>query len=235
MARFVLVPGFWLGAWAWDSVAERLQAAGHQVQALTLPGLESAGVDRSSVRLDDHVEAVVDALEAHSDEPAILVGHSGAGVVIYAATDRQPGLVRRGVYVDAMPLPDGQAIGFPAPPEATEIPLPTWKELAELDVSIDGLSPAQLDEFRARAVPEPVGPTADPVRLVDPRRYQVPVTLISCEFPAEAIRRYTAEGAPYFAELPHLDVTIVDLPTGHYPMWSRTDDLVDELLALAVG
>ena len=45
----ILVPGFWLGAWAWDEVAEALRADGHDVTALTLPGLESADADRSSI------------------------------------------------------------------------------------------------------------------------------------------------------------------------------------------
>jgi hypothetical protein len=35
VARFVLVPGFWLGAWAWDEVAAALREAGHDVEALT--------------------------------------------------------------------------------------------------------------------------------------------------------------------------------------------------------
>jgi hypothetical protein len=37
-APIILVPGFWLGAWAWDEVASDLRAAGHDVTALTLPG-----------------------------------------------------------------------------------------------------------------------------------------------------------------------------------------------------
>ena len=41
-APIILVPGFWLGAWAWDEVADILRADGHEVTALTLPGLESA-------------------------------------------------------------------------------------------------------------------------------------------------------------------------------------------------
>jgi pimeloyl-ACP methyl ester carboxylesterase len=40
-APIVLVPGFWLGAWAWDEVVDALRADGHDVTALTLPGLES--------------------------------------------------------------------------------------------------------------------------------------------------------------------------------------------------
>jgi len=46
-APIILVPGFWLGAWAWDEVADLLRADGNDVTALTLPGLESATADRS--------------------------------------------------------------------------------------------------------------------------------------------------------------------------------------------
>lgn len=35
---FILVPGFWLGARAWAKVAGRLRGAGHDVEAVTLPG-----------------------------------------------------------------------------------------------------------------------------------------------------------------------------------------------------
>jgi pimeloyl-ACP methyl ester carboxylesterase len=49
----VLVPGFWLSAWAWDEVADALRADGHDVTAVTLPGLESADADRSSITLAD--------------------------------------------------------------------------------------------------------------------------------------------------------------------------------------
>ena len=42
-APIILVPGFWLGAWAYDEVAATLRADGHDVTAITLPGLESAG------------------------------------------------------------------------------------------------------------------------------------------------------------------------------------------------
>jgi hypothetical protein len=41
-AAIVLVPGFWLGAWAWDEVTGAVRADGHDVTALTLPGLELA-------------------------------------------------------------------------------------------------------------------------------------------------------------------------------------------------
>ena len=234
MARFVLVPGFWLGGWAWDGVAAGLRAAGHDAVQVTLPGLESASTDRSAVRLDDHVAAVVSALEADRDEPAVLVGHSGAGPVIYGATDRAPELVRRGIYVDAFPVPDGAAIRPGSDPGEVEFPLPSWAELAEEGASIEGLSEQQLAEFRDRAVPHPAGPSRDPLRLVDPRRLAVPVTWITAEIPSQHIRAMITKGEAYFAELPRLaDLTLVDLPGGHWPMWSRTEDLTHELLKAA--
>ncbi len=62
----VLVPGFWLGSWAWDEVAPLLVERGHDVTSLTLPGLESdPGERREGVGLDDHVEAIVRALDEH--------------------------------------------------------------------------------------------------------------------------------------------------------------------------
>jgi len=41
----VLVPGFWLGAWAWDDVVPVLRDAGLTPHAVTLPGLESPDDD----------------------------------------------------------------------------------------------------------------------------------------------------------------------------------------------
>lgn len=69
----ILVPGFWLGAWAWDEVAAMLRADGHDVTALTLPGLESVDTDRSAITLSDHVDAILDQSSRHGTRPAIAV------------------------------------------------------------------------------------------------------------------------------------------------------------------
>ena len=98
-APIILVPGFWLGAWAWDEVAASLRADGHDVTALTLPGLESSDADRSAITAEDHVEAIVDAREGQG-QPVVLAVHSGAGFPGYAATDRVPELIAHMVYVD---------------------------------------------------------------------------------------------------------------------------------------
>src|SRR3989454_12046172 len=148
-APLVLVPGFWLGAWAWDEVAAALRADGHDVTALTLPGLESADADRSRVTLADHVDAICEAVMA-AGRPVVLAVHSGAGLPGYAATDRIPERIAAMVYVDSGPATgalDSDVTG-------AEVPLPSREEL-EAEENLDGLTQEQLETFRRRAVPEP--------------------------------------------------------------------------------
>jgi pimeloyl-ACP methyl ester carboxylesterase len=101
-APIILVPGFWLGAWAWDEVADALRADGHDVTALTLPGLESADADRSAITMSDHVDAVYEAVRA-ADAPVVLAVHSGTGFAGYAASDSVPERIAAMVYVDSAP------------------------------------------------------------------------------------------------------------------------------------
>src|SRR6266850_6893086 len=101
-APIILVPGFWLGAWAWDEVAEKLRADGHDVTALTLPGQASKDADRSSITFGDHVDAIVNAIEA-TDRPVVLAVHSASGFSGYAASDRVPQRIAAMVYVDTAP------------------------------------------------------------------------------------------------------------------------------------
>jgi hypothetical protein len=60
----------------------------------------------------------------------------------------------------------------------------------------------------------------------------VPSTVVACSFPSATVVELAAGGHPLFAELAEFsDVRYVDLPTGHWPMWSRPDDLADVLAA----
>ncbi len=227
--NLILVPGFWLGADSWSKVIPPLEAAGHSVHPLTLPGLESPDTDRSSITLEDHVNAVVATVDSLSD-PVVLVGHSGGGAIIHAAVDARPDRIIRAVYVDSMPLGDGDNITDELPVTAGEIPLPEWsefdaEELTDLDDSL-------RDEFRAIAIPEPVRVATDPQVLADDRRFDVPATVITSAYPGSMIRELIGQGHAYTAELARIeDFEIVDLPTGHWPQFTRPADLARAILA----
>ena len=226
----VLVPGFWLGAWAWDDVASDLRARGHEVTALTLPGLESTDTDRSSISLNDHVDAICAAIEA-AGAPVVLAVHSGAGVPGYAASDRVPEKLAAVVYVDS-----GPATGAIDPEfTGTEQPLPPWEVLeADEGNSLEGLTPEQLETFRQRAVPEPGAALREAPMLTNDARLDVPSTVICSSLSSEQIKGAVEEGWAWVAGLAELrNVTYVDLPTGHWPMWSRPHDLAAIIAGVA--
>jgi pimeloyl-ACP methyl ester carboxylesterase len=216
----VLVPGFWLGAWAWDEVADALQADGHDVTALTLPGLESVDADRSGITLSDHVDAICDAVRS-AGAPVVLAVHSGAGASGYAASDRVPQLIAAMVYVDSGPATGALDPEF----EDTEKPLPSPEELAA-EENLDGLTEEQLETLRRRAVPEPGGVLREAPVLTNDARFDVPSTAICTGYTSEQYKEAIKEGYAWlagFAELRNL--TWVDLPTSHWPMWSRPQEL----------
>ena len=219
-APIVLVPGFWLGAWAWDEVAAALRADGHDVTAVTLPGLESADADRSAITMSDHVDAICEAVRAAA-APVVLAVHSGTGASGYGASDRDPELIAAMVYVDS-----GPATGALDPDFAgAELPLPSHEDL-ELEENLDGLTEEQLETFRRRAVPEPGAALREAAVLANDARLDVPSTVVCTGFTSEQIKAAVEEGYAWLGGLAELrDVTYVDLPTSHWPMWSRPGEL----------
>jgi len=231
----ILVPGFWLDGSAWDDVVPVLEAAGHTTHPLTLPGMESADADRSGIHLADHVAAVVAAVDAvPGDEPVVLVGHSAGGGLVYAASDVRPERVSRVVYVDSGPLGEGSVLDEGLPADAVEQPLPSWDDLD--DASLRGLTDELRAAFRARAIPQPGGTVREPHRLSDDeRRRDIPSTVIASEMSSDELRSLMEQGHPYMRELArHRNYEIVDLPTGHWPMFTRPEDL-GEAIAAAVA
>lgn len=230
--NLILVPGFWLNAWSWEQVTPALLAAGHDVNPVTLPGLESVETDRSGIGLADHVAAVVALVDA-ADGPVVLVGHSGGGTVIHAVVDQRPDRIARAIYVDSGPLPHGVATNPNLPADGADLPLPDWDVFrADGSHDLDGFSQEQLGEFRERAVPHPVAAARDPqVLSAGKGRYSVPITLISTTFTLDQITSYRDAGEEYFAELRKItDVTIVELPTGHWPQFTEPEALAAAIL-----
>ena len=220
-APIILVPGFWLGAWAWDEVAERLRAAGHDVTALTLPGLDSVDTDRSGISFRDHVDAIVAAVEA-APAPVVLAVHSASGFSGYAASDRVPEKIAAMVYVDTAP---GKGA---LDPDFAEVEKPmVWAEIEE-EENLDGLSEEQKATFRERAVPVPGSLIREGAELTNDARNDIPSTLICTGFTAEQYQAYAREHPDwaFLAGIPELrNATWVDLPTSHWPMWSRPAEL----------
>jgi hypothetical protein len=125
------------------------------------------------------------------------------------------------VYVDSGPATGALDPEF----DAVEKPLPTREELAA-EENLDGLGEEQLETFRRRAVPEPGRVMRDAPVLTNDARLDVPSTAICTGYTSDQYKAAINEGYAWlggFAEL--RDVTWVDLPTSHWPMWSRPREL----------
>jgi pimeloyl-ACP methyl ester carboxylesterase len=224
----ILVPGFWLDASSWDAVLPALRGAGHTPHALTLPGLESVDADRSGIGLRDHVDAVIRKVDELPGK-VVLVGHSGGGAVIHAVVDARPDRVAKAIYVDSGPLGDGGVINDEFQADGDSIPLPSW-DVFEPEDLVD-LDDALREGFRAKAIPQPVRVATDAQKLSDSRRYDVPVTIIACEFPSSMLLEFIEKGHPFTAELAKIrTVEYVDLPTGHWPQFTKPAELAQVLV-----
>ena len=227
-APIILVPGFWLGGWAWDDVAAALRAEGHDVSAVTLPGLESADADRSAITMSGHVDAICQAVTA-AGRPVVLAVHSGASVPGYAASDRVPGRIAAMVYVDTGPA----ATPINTDIDGAEWPLPPW---SDLDENLDGISQEQLETFRERAVPEPAAAIREGTALSNLARLDIPSTVICTAFSSDEYKAAVAEGVSFLSGLAELrNVTYIDLPTSRWPMWSRPAELAAIIGDIARG
>ncbi len=230
----ILIPGLWLDGSSWDRVVPALERAGHRPHPLTLPGMEATDADRAKITLRDHVDAVVAAIDTvdPADGPVVLVGHSAGAALAHAAVDARPDRVARAIYVGGFPTGDGDPPVDGLASDQGEISLPDWSNFEEEElVDLDDRLRA---EFRQRAIPSPARAASDPQRLSDERRYHVPVTVICTEFTGDMLQQWVAQGESPVREFTKIrDVEYVDLPTGHWPQFTRSADLARIILQRA--
>lgn len=248
MATFVLVPGFWLGGWAWEDVAKRLREQGHDVHPVTLTGLgDRVHLASPEVTLQTHVQDIVNVLEYQDLRDVVLVAHSGGGVPVTGAADRAYERVARIVYVESGPFPEGVAqIDMSDPGEAANVrediranggfcPLPSWERLGgPNEMFIAGLGDAERARMAARATPEP----ADAITATLTLRNQAAVdklshTLVSCVFTVDQVKELVDQG--FFAGMAGKEWTFEHVPTGHWPMFSKPVELADALDRIATS
>jgi len=240
MARFVLVHGAFGGAWSWDPVVGPLEALGHTVQTLDLPG---GGDDRTPVEkitLDSCAERVCEVL-ASRPQPAVLVGYSMGGAVVTQAAGRCPDQVASLVFVAAFMPADGQSLlDLTHLPEGQgdmvqanlvvegEPPLATLSAEATAAAVYNCCPPDVAERAVARRRPQAVAVFATPISVDDERVSALPrsyvLTRQDNSIPVALQRRMIAE---------HPCARVVELDTDHAPQLSATDELVAALHDLA--
>jgi len=212
--RIVLIAGLWLTSDAWNEGVAELARLGQETAVVRLPGVDDGD---KSVTLDDQIDAVLATVDA-GDGAAVIVGHSAACTLAWIAADRRPGQVAHVVLIGGFPSADGEAYADFFEHVDGAMPFPGWEPF-------DGPDSADLDDemkamIAARAVPVPSAVARGVVRLVDDRRWRIPVTVVCPEFTPDQAREWIAGGD--VAELAEAaDVRMVDIDSGHWPMFTR--------------
>ena len=82
-------------------------------------------------------------------------------------------------------------------------------------------------------MPQPRGVAHDAQVLTNERRYDVPATIIACSYPGAQLREWIAQGNEYVSELAAMrDVEYVDLPTGHWPQFTKPVELAQAIVSV---
>ncbi|MDB5709973.1 MAG: alpha/beta fold hydrolase [Sphingomonas bacterium] len=139
-AVYVLVHGGWHNQSAWDKVTPLLEAEGHRVLTLDLPGAGAKTIAPKSlgtrpfdlaafaaepspvagVTQDERTQAVVALVKeaASLGGTVILVGHSAGGMTISAVAEQIPELLDALVYIAGFMVPNGLSLLDMLPHEA---------------------------------------------------------------------------------------------------------------------
>lgn len=224
----ILVPGLWLDASSWDDVIPALEAAGHRTRPLTMPGVGVPAPASESIGIADWVDAVVAEIDA-VDGPVVLVGHSGGGNVVWGAAGARPDRISRVILLDTFPPADGGSI-WEFPIIDGVVPFPGWESFEEGEVA--DLDEETRSEVAAGAKSVPARVPTDAVSLGDERRRAIPLTMLSGTMPEADLRGIIEAAPPWAAELAAIeDLEIVELHSGHWPQFSKPDEVATAILA----
>lgn len=239
MARIVLVHGAWGGAWIWEKVVEPLEAKGHTVETLDLPGAGDDHTPLEQINLDLYAERICEVL-GESPEQAVLVGHSMGGMAVTQAASRCPGRIASLIYVAAFLPGEGQSlVGLTELPEGEGDHVqktmevsgePPIAELSEENsiIAFYNLSSPEVATWAARMQrPQPAVPMLDEAKLSEgyeniPRSY-IHCTRDQANMPALQRRMMKERNVS----------PVVEIETDHTPHLSAPDELVAAIDQLA--
>jgi pimeloyl-ACP methyl ester carboxylesterase len=237
---YLFVHGANHGGWAWKKVVPLLQAQGHRVEAIDLPGHGDDRTPPEKVTLDDYVRKVVDVVSARPG-PVILVGHSAGGVTIAQAAERLgASKVEKLIFLDAFLPKSGESVFSLAakllPPSTTGESTFEGSFIFDQNQATFRLDTARVAHFlyrdcsasdisfaKANLGKQPVAPFATPIQGTDAVYGTIPKHYIIF---SEARNANMSQMAG--------NVTVektVTLSTGHSPFFSRPEGLIDLIVS----
>jgi pimeloyl-ACP methyl ester carboxylesterase len=233
LTDFVLVPGAWLGGWAWKRVIPILEEAGHTTYPVTLTGEgERVHLASREVGLDTCVQDVLNVIRYNQLDRFVVVGHSFAGKVAAAVADREHDRVDCILYVDAfrpqkVRTPQGkfdptQEFGSLKPGEFA-IPF-SEKIIENIGKDVKGEDRKWL---LSMATPWPVKPANDPLVLSEDFD-SVKNSFVFCTGGGDSVDEILS------GKWGKIDGPYKVIDSGHWPMITKPEELAADMIELTV-
>jgi pimeloyl-ACP methyl ester carboxylesterase len=232
MTTFVLVPGAWLGAWAWKKVVPLLHEKGHEVHTITLTGMgERVHLATKDISMETAIQDVLNVIKYNNFEDFVLTGHSFAGKVVAAVADRVHEKVQKVIYVDAfrperVRTPQGafDPAGEFGPPPHGRYAIPLTEEIVDrIGKDVRGSTRKWM---MSMVTPWPIKLATDPITLS--KNYdEVKEAYIFCSLSGDPVDEIIAGkwgklGGPYKV-----------IESGHYPMITKPEELAEDMVSLS--
>jgi pimeloyl-ACP methyl ester carboxylesterase len=234
---YVLVHGAWHGAWCWEKVVPLLEAEGHFVTTVDLPGHGDDSTPLAGLTQAEYGRRVAEAVEA-AGEPVVLAGHSMGGMAITQAAEYVPDKIAVLVYVCAFLPGPGDSLMTLADGDHAARVLPNLEVDEEAGVSrvaagahvecfYEECDPEDAAASSARLGPESLAAFATPVAITEERAGSVRRIYVEClRDRAISIAKQREMGGARPCE------RVETLDTDHSPFLSRPEELAAQLLSV---
>ncbi len=236
--HFVLVHGAWHGPWCWSKLTPGLEARGHRVTAVELPGRRGDAAALGSLKPDQFAASVLQVLDA-SPRPVVLVGHSLGGATISLVAEARPDKIKTLAYLTAFLVPAGKTVGSIAVTDKeTWIPKVVQRDAG---TGVSRLNPALVREVfyqdcsdediayaQRNVTPEPPTMGTAPIQTTDERFGRVDRVYIEClrdraigiatqrsmqtALPCRAVHTMDTSHSPFFSDPAGLANALTSLP-----------------------
>lgn len=235
---FILIHGSWHSAWNWHKVTPILEACGHKVHAIDLPGMGRDKTPIEQVTLKTTVQQLCELIDGIPGK-VILVGHSKNGIVVSQVAEYRPRKVEKSIYLAAYLIPHGKTQKAYSIQDTqgwlknyVDIHEDTASHTLRPEIFKEGLYHDCPDEFTqmARVIlsHEPIESGVAPLELSEENYGRVPRYYIECT-DDRAVTPFIQQ--KMYAETPCRKV--YKMHTSHSPFFSQPKELADIFMEIA--
>ena len=233
---YLLIHGSWHSAWNWCKVTPLLEAQGHTVYSIDLPGMGRDKTPIEDVRFETTIQKLCQLIDSIPGK-VILVGHSKNGIMLSQLAEYRPKKIEKLIYIAAVLVANGKSAKDYFALDKEEVLGPhitkygTISSMLLPEIYKEGLYHDCPDDITEMAkiilLPESSESAAAKLKLTEKNYGSVPRYYMECT-KDRAITPWLQE--KMLKEMPCLKV--FKLPSSHSPFFSMPDKLTNIILEI---